>query len=213
MCFVFCLAAHGQSRTPGEPLRIPLKIRVDAYPELICEPKYSFICKSSSKEKAMPKKKATKKKVVKKATKKKVAKKATKKKVAKKATKKKVAKKATKKKVVKKATKKKVAKKATKKKVVKKATKKKAKTKRKPNAAFMAPMNISPALAAVIGAKPMPRTEVTKKLWVYIKKNDLQDSVNRRNINADDKLKKVFGKKQVSMFEMTKLVSKHLSKD
>jgi chromatin remodeling complex protein RSC6 len=156
----------------------------------------------------MPAKKATKKK----ATKKKVAKKVTKKKVAKKVTKKK----ATKKKVVKKATKKKVAKKATKKKVVKKATKKKVvkkvkvKTKRKPNAAFMKPMTPSGDLAAVIGAKPMPRTEVTKKLWAYIKKNNLQDKVNRRNINADDKLKKIFGKNQVSMFEMTKLVSKHL---
>lgn len=83
---------------------------------------------------------------------------------------------------------------------------------RKPNAAFMKPMNLSPALAAVIGAAPMPRTEVTKKIWEYIKKHDLQDAANRRNINADDKLKVVFGgKKQVSMFEMTKLISAHLS--
>jgi upstream activation factor subunit UAF30 len=83
---------------------------------------------------------------------------------------------------------------------------------RKPNAAFMKPMNLSPALAAVIGAAPMPRTEVTKKIWEYIKKHDLQDAANRRNINADDKLKVVFGgKAQVSMFEMTKLISAHLS--
>ncbi len=87
----------------------------------------------------------------------------------------------------------------------------KKKTARKANAAFMKPMTISPELSEVIGSKPMPRTEVTKKLWAYIKKNGLQDAKNRRNINADDKLKPVFGgKKQVSMFEMTKLVSKHL---
>ncbi len=88
---------------------------------------------------------------------------------------------------------------------------KKPATKRKPNAAFMKPMNVSSMLAAVIGSNPMPRTEVTSKLWGYIKKNNLQDKANRRMINADDKLKEVFGgKKQVSMFEMTKLVSKHL---
>ena len=82
---------------------------------------------------------------------------------------------------------------------------------RKPSAAFMKPMTPSAALGEVIGEKPMPRTEVTKKLWAYIKKNGLQDAKNRRNINADDKLKPVFGgKKTVSMFEMTKLVSKHL---
>ena len=82
---------------------------------------------------------------------------------------------------------------------------------RKPSAAFMKPMTPSADLAAVIGAAPAPRTQVTKKIWDYIKKNGLQDSKNRRNINADDKLKAVFGgKKQVSMFEMTKLVSKHL---
>ncbi len=95
----------------------------------------------------------------------------------------------------------------------KKASKKPAKKKsaRKPSAAFMKPMQISAALGAVIGAGPYPRTEVTKKLWNYIKRNELQDSKNRRNINADEKLKEVFGgKKQVSMFEMTKLVSKHL---
>jgi upstream activation factor subunit UAF30 len=83
--------------------------------------------------------------------------------------------------------------------------------KRKPNAAFMKAMTPSAHLAAVVGDKPIPRTEVTKKIWEYIKKNKLQDSVNRRNINADDKLKAVFGgKKQVSMFEMTKLVNAHL---
>ena len=87
----------------------------------------------------------------------------------------------------------------------------KKKTARKANAAFMKPMQPSPALAEVIGSKPQPRTEVTKKLWAYIKKNGLQDSKNRRNINADAALKPVFGgKSQVSMFEMTKLVNKHL---
>ena len=100
---------------------------------------------------------------------------------------------------------------ATKKKAASKKPAKKAAAKRKPNAAFMKPMTPSAALGAVIGAKAMPRTEVTKKIWDYIKKNKLQDSKNRRNINADDKLNEVFGgKKQVSMFEMTKLVSKHL---
>ncbi|MCE9584154.1 MAG: SWIB/MDM2 domain-containing protein [Planctomycetes bacterium] len=82
---------------------------------------------------------------------------------------------------------------------------------RKPSAAFMKPMTLSAELAAVIGSAPLPRTQVTKKILDYIKKNGLQDAKNRRNINADDKLKAVFGgKKQVSMFEMTKLVSKHL---
>jgi upstream activation factor subunit UAF30 len=101
---------------------------------------------------------------------------------------------------------------AAKKKAAKKAPAKKKAVKRKPNAAFMKPMNVSAALGAVIGNNAMPRTEVTKKIWAYIKKNGLQDAKNRRNINADDKLKVVFGgKKQVSMFEMTKLVSKHLS--
>ena len=86
-----------------------------------------------------------------------------------------------------------------------------AKKGRKPSAAFMKPMSPSAALADVIGSKAMPRTQVTKKLWDYIKKHKLQDSKNRRNINADEALKKVFGgKKQVRMFEMTKLVSKHL---
>ena len=96
--------------------------------------------------------------------------------------------------------------------MAKKKAKKSGGKKRKPNAAFMKPMNTSASLAAVIGAGAMPRTEVTKKIWAYIKKNKLQDAKNRRMINADDKLKEVFGpgKKQVSMFEMTKLVSKHL---
>ena len=96
----------------------------------------------------------------------------------------------------------------------KKTAKKPAKktTKRKPNAAFMKEMTPSPALAEVVGAKPLPRTEVVKKLWAYIRKNGLQDAKERRNINADDKLKAVFGgKKQVTMFEMTKLVNKQLS--
>jgi chromatin remodeling complex protein RSC6 len=80
------------------------------------------------------------------------------------------------------------------------------------NSAFMKPMTISDDLAEVVGKGPMPRSEVVKKLWVYIKKNDLQDPTNKRNIKADDKLKKVFGGQGVvSMFEMTKLVSKHLS--
>jgi chromatin remodeling complex protein RSC6 len=92
------------------------------------------------------------------------------------------------------------------------AAKKKAKkTTRKPSAAFMKPLNPDAALAEIVGSKPLPRTEVAKKLWVYIKKHDLQDKKNRRNINADAKLAAVFGgKKQVSMFEMTALVSKHL---
>jgi len=96
---------------------------------------------------------------------------------------------------------------------VKKPAKKVAKTStRKPNASFMKPMTISADLAPVVGKGPMPRSEVVKKLWVYIKKNGLQDTKNKRNINADATLQKVFGgKKTVSMFEMTKLVSKHLS--
>ena len=117
----------------------------------------------------------------------------------------------------KKAAKKPAAKKSAAKKPVKKAVKpakkavKKAGAKRKPNAAFMRPVTPSAMLAAVVGATPVPRTEITSKIWQYIKKNGLQDKVNRRNINADDKLKAVFGgKKTVSMFEMTKLVSAHL---
>ena len=82
----------------------------------------------------------------------------------------------------------------------------------KANSAFMKPMNVSSELAAVVGAGPMPRSEVVKKLWVYIKSHNLQDATNKRNINADETLKKVFGGKSVvNMFEMTKLVSKHLS--
>ena len=82
----------------------------------------------------------------------------------------------------------------------------------KANSAFMKPMNVSEELAAVVGKGPIPRSEVVKKLWVYIKKNKLQDEKNKRNINADDALKAVFGGKSVvNMFEMTKLVSKHLS--
>lgn len=82
----------------------------------------------------------------------------------------------------------------------------------KTNSAFMKPMAVSPELAAVVGNGPMPRSEVVKKLWVYIKGKNLQDPKNKRNINADENLKKVFGGKSVvNMFEMTKLVSKHLS--
>ena len=118
----------------------------------------------------------------------------------------------------KKAAKKPAAKKPAAKKPVKKAAArkpaakaKKPATKRKPNAAFMKPMTPDSTLAAVVGSNPMPRTEVTSKLWGYIKKNNLQDKTNRRMINADDKLRDVFGgKRQVSMFEMTKLVAKHL---
>jgi chromatin remodeling complex protein RSC6 len=114
---------------------------------------------------------------------------------------------ATAKKAAKKSAKKPAAKKAP----AKKPAAKKSTAKRKPNAAFMKPMTPSAMLAAVVGAMPMPRTDVTKKIWDYIKKNKLQDSINRRLINADEKLRAVFGgKKQVSMFEMTKLVSNHL---
>ena len=88
---------------------------------------------------------------------------------------------------------------------------KKAAAKRKPNAAFMKPVQPSAALSEVVGSKPIPRTEVTKKLWAYIKRKGLQDKKNRRMIHADDALKPIFKKDQVNMFEMTKLVSKHLS--
>ena len=92
------------------------------------------------------------------------------------------------------------------------AAPKKAKAKRKPNPSFMKPLQPSAVLAAVVGSKGLPRTQVVKKLWEYIRKHGLQDSQNKRMINADDKLKAVFdGKKQVSMFDMTKLVNKHLS--
>jgi upstream activation factor subunit UAF30 len=112
------------------------------------------------------------------------------------------------------AKKKKAAKKGGAKKTMKRGGAKKAKKasgkKRKPNAAFMKPMQTTPALAAVVGNGAMPRTEVTKKLWQYIKRNGLQDSKERRMINADEKMKAVLGKNRVSMFEMTKLVNKHL---
>jgi chromatin remodeling complex protein RSC6 len=105
-------------------------------------------------------------------------------------------------------------KKVAKKKTVKRTAKKKAKkaSKRKPSAAFMKPMKPSAALSAVVGSSPLPRTEVTKKLWQYIKRKGLQDSKERRMINADDNLRVIFGgKSKVSMFDMTKMVSKHLS--
>ncbi len=115
---------------------------------------------------------------------------------------------------------KKAAKKTTKKaakkapaKAAKKSTKKaapKKKSARKPNAAFMAPLTPSATLAEVVGSKPMPRTEVVKKIWDYIKKNGLQDKNNRRMINADAKLKPIFGKDQISMFELAKIVNKHV---
>ncbi|MBA4053756.1 MAG: hypothetical protein C0490_03505 [Marivirga sp.] len=104
---------------------------------------------------------------------------------------------------------KKVAKKAAKKAAPKKAAKKK--SARKPNAAFMAALTPSALLAEVVGSKPLPRTQVIKKIWDYIKKNGLQDSKNRRMINADDKLKPIFdGKVQISMFELAKVVNKHV---
>jgi len=157
------------------------------------------MAKKAVVKKAVAKAKATEKKVLKKA--KAVGKKVVKKVVAKaKAVEKKVVAKtkAAEKKVVKKV-------KAAKKTVAKKV-------KRAPNPEFMRPMQISDALAKVVGSKPIPRTEVTKKVWDYIKKNKLQDAVNKREINADENLKAVFGgKSKVSMFEMTKLVNKHLS--
>jgi len=97
------------------------------------------------------------------------------------------------------------------KKTAAKKTGAKKKSARKPNAAFMKPVTPSATLAEVVGSKPIPRTEVTKRLWAYIKKNKLQDTTNRRMINADDTLKAVFGgKSKANMFEMTKLVNKHL---
>jgi upstream activation factor subunit UAF30 len=121
---------------------------------------------------------------------------------------------AAKKKAAKKTAKKAPAKKTAKKAAAKKAPAKKApakKAKRAPNPAFMRPMTMDAALGAVVGTAPMPRSEVTKRIWQYIKKNGLQDAKNRRMINADDKLRPVFnGKGQVSMFEMTKLVNKHM---
>ena len=113
------------------------------------------------------------------------------------------------------AAKKKTAKRKTAKKSAKKAVKKTAKKsgkKRTPSAAFMRPVQPDNALSAVVGSSPLPRTELTKKLWAYIKRNGLQDSKNRRAINADDKLRPVFGgKSQVTMFDMTKMVNKHVS--
>ena len=129
------------------------------------------------------------------------------------ATKKKAAKKAAKKPVKKAA--KKPAKKAAPKKAAKKAAPKKAapkkKTARKPNAAFMKALTPSSTLSGVIGSGAVPRTEAVKKIWDYIKKNNLQDKANRRNINADEKLRPLFGKDQVSMFDLAKILSKHLS--
>jgi upstream activation factor subunit UAF30 len=117
---------------------------------------------------------------------------------------------ATKKKAAKRSAKKSARKPARKTVAKKKATKKSGK-KRTPSAAFMKPVQPDDKLAAVVGSSPMPRTEVTKKLWSYIKRNGLQDSKNRRNINADDKLRPVFnGRSTVNMFEMTSLVSKHV---
>jgi chromatin remodeling complex protein RSC6 len=124
----------------------------------------------------------------------------------------KTAKKAAPKKAVKKAAPKKAAK-AAPKKAAKKAAKKASpkKSARKPNAAFMAPLTVSPALAEVVGSKPLPRTEIIKKIWDHIKKNNLQDSKNKRMINADAKLKGVFGSKsQISMFELAKIVNNHV---
>lgn len=121
----------------------------------------------------------------------------------------KAAKKAAKKAAPKKAAPKKAAAKkaAPKKAAPKKAAKKSA---RKPNAAFMAPLTPSPALADVVGSKPIPRTEVIKKIWDYIKKNNCQDKKNRRMINADEKLRGLFGKDQISMFDLAKIVNKNV---
>ena len=136
---------------------------------------------------------------------------ATAKKAAKKAGKKPAAKKSAKKAPAKKAAAKTApAKKAPAKKAPAKKAAKKSGGKRKPNAAFMKAMTPSSALAAIVGSGSLPRTEVTKKVWDYIKKNKLQDAVNKRMINADDKLKAVLGKAKVTMFEMTKLISNHL---
>ncbi len=109
------------------------------------------------------------------------------------------------------AMKKKSARKSGKKMTRKSGAKKKSGAKRKPNAAFMKPMTPTAALAAVVGPVAQARTEITKRIWGYIKRNKLQDAINKRMINADEKLREIFGgKRQVSMFEMTKLVSKHL---
>ena len=118
--------------------------------------------------------------------------------------------KATKKGASKKTAKKAAPKKAAPKKAAKKVAKKK--SARKPNAAFMAPLTVSSTLAEVIGSKPMPRTEIVKKIWDYIKKNGLQDKKNRRMINADEKLRPIFGKAQISMFELAKAVNNQVKK-
>lgn len=131
---------------------------------------------------------------------------ATAKKAAKKAAPKKAAKAAPKKAAAKKAAPKKA---APKKAAAKKAAPKKA-AKRKPNAAFMAPKTVSGQLAEVVGSKPMPRTEIVKQIWAYIKKNGLQDKKNKRMINADAKLKAIFGKQQVSMFELAGIINSHV---
>jgi len=145
---------------------------------------------AKSAKKAAPKKAAAKKAAPKKAAKKAAPKKAAPKKAAKKAAPKKA---------------------APKKAAPKKAAPKKAAKKRAPNPAFMKPLNLSADLATVVGSNSLPRTEIIKKMWVYIKKNGLQDSKNKRMINADEKLGKVFGgKKQVSMFELAKIVNNHV---
>lgn len=165
------------------------------------------MAKKTTKKAAAPKKTTAKKTATKTTTKKVVAapKKTTAKKVATKTTTKKTA--APKKTTMKAA----VVKTASVKTTTKKVAGPKKKSVRVPNAAFMRPLNPSKELAEIVGASPIPRTEVMKKVWQYIKKFNLQDAKNRRAINADDKLKAVFGgKKQVTMFEMTKLVSNHL---
>ncbi len=158
--------------------------------------KKKTVRKTTKKKKA-----AKKKKTVRKTTKKKKA--AKKKKTVRKTTKKKKA--AKKKKTVRKTTKKKKA--AKKKKTVRKTTKKK---KRKANPAFMKPLVPSDALAAIVGSKPLPRPQVIKKMWAYIKSKGLQDSKDKRNINADASLKEIFGKSQISMFHMPKFLNEHL---
>ena len=165
--------------------------------------------KKKTTRKKVTRKKAAKKKVTRKKAKKKATrKKVTRKKAAKKkATRKKAKKKATRKKAAKKVTKKK----ATKKKATRKKAKKKAKKKRKVNPAFARPLKPSAVLADVIGSKAIPRSQVIKRIWDYIKKHQLQNPKNRRNILADAKLRQVFGKGEVTMFELTKIVNKHLS--
>ncbi len=158
------------------------------------------------------KRKAAKRKTKRKAAKKKKKKKTTRRKAAKRRPKKKAAKRKVAKKKKKKTTRRKAAKRRPKKKTAKRKVAKRKKSKRKPSAAFMKPVQPDAALATVVGSSPLPRTQITKKLWAYIKRRGLQDSKNRRMINADDNLRRVFnGRSQVSMFEMTKLVSRHVS--